>query len=91
MIKAKDLAAIKAGEMSVDTLLEKYPVKAVVSDLIEVIANKETCCNVAAPVAKPISVSQEEMDRIMAMFRVKGFTADGQVSKRGRKPKKAEE
>ena len=90
MIKSRDLAAVKAGELSVDALLEKYPVKALVSDLIEIIANKESCCAVEAPVAKPIGVSQEEMDRIMAMFRVKGFTADGQVSKRGRKPKKAE-
>ncbi|MBQ3414537.1 MAG: hypothetical protein IJH39_04150 [Clostridia bacterium] len=89
MIKSRDLAAIKAGEMSVDTLLEKYPVKTVVSDLIEIVANKETCCAVAEPV-KPISVTQEEYDKILGMFRVKGFTADGQVSHRGRKPKKAE-
>jgi hypothetical protein len=82
MIKAKELAAIRAGELSADTLLEMYPVKSLVADLVEVI--KSSGSN---DYAKQISVSKDEYEKIISMFRIKGFEANGQPTKRGRKKK----
>lgn len=81
MIKSKDLAAIKEGKMTVDSLLENYPVKALVSDLVELVMQKDVIP------AKPIPLNQDEYDRVMALFRVRGFDAVGETIKRGR-PKK---
>lgn len=83
MIKSKDLAAIKEGKMTVDTLLENYPVKALVSDLVELVMQKDVIP------AKPIVLSDEEYDRVMGMFRKRGVNAVGELIKRGR-PKKEE-
>lgn len=81
MIKTKDLYAIKAGNMTVDELLENYPVKALISDLIEIIAQKD-----AIP-QKPIVLSDEDYNRVISLFRQRGIAADGTEIKRGRKPK----
>lgn len=78
MIKSKDLAAIKAGEMSVDQLLENYPVKALVSDLIEIVAQKTVIPQ------KPIALADEDYQRVMSLFRPKGIAADGSEIRRGR-------
>ena len=82
MIKSKELAAIRAGELNADALLEMYPVKTLVADLVEIIkttAPKED--------AKQISISKEDYDKIISLFRIKGFEANGQPTKRGRKRK----
>ena len=81
MIKAKDLKAIKAGEITVDELLNNYPVKALVSDLIEIVANKTATEPV---VVDRIVITQEQFD---TYFRIKGFDVNGAPSTRGRKPK----
>lgn len=83
MIKAKDLAAIKAGKMTADELLENYPVKSIIQDFIELVMQKDVIP------AKPIVLSDEEYDRVMGMFRKRGVNAVGELIKRGR-PKKEE-
>lgn len=77
MIKSKDLIALKNGDLTVDTLLELYPVKALVNDLVELALQSAN----AVP-DKPITVTKEEFDKITSLFRIQG------TSNRGRKPKK---
>lgn len=72
MIKRKDL------KLSVDELLEKYPVKNLISDLLEIANSKETV--VAEPQSK-ITVTTQEYEQITGLFRIKGS------SNRGRKAK----
>lgn len=72
MIKKKDL------KLSVDELLEKYPVKNLISDLLEMVNTKVDSVVVEQP---KIAVSKEEFEQIAGMFRIKG------TSNRGRKPK----
>ena len=79
MIKSKDLIALKNGDLTVDTLLELYPVKALVNDLVELALQSAN----AVP-DKPITVTKEELDKIMSLFRIQG------TSNRGRKPKTQE-
>lgn len=87
-MKNKDIFAIRDGKITVDELLAKYPVKEIVSDLMEIIKNSKEMAELTAPTKQPkILVTQEQFQEF---FRIKGLTADGQVSHRGRKPKKAE-
>lgn len=82
MIKTKDLIAVKNGVLKVDDLLEKYPVKSLITDLLEMLTVTEV-----TPKQPKIVVSQEDYNRIIDLFRVKGIGIDGEPSKRGRKPK----
>lgn len=84
MIKSKDLAAIKVGEMTVDQLLENYPVKALVSDLIEIVAQKTVVPQ------KPIALADEDYQRVMSLFRPKGIASDGVSMERRGRPRKGE-
>lgn len=78
MIKKKDL------KLTVDELLEKYPVKNLISDLLEMVNTKVDAVVVEQP---KIAVSKEEFEQICSIFRIKGFDVNGNPSKRGRKPK----
>lgn len=80
MIKEKDLVALRKGIITSDDLLEAYPVKALVSDLCEIIKEGKQ------PSAQ-IVVTSEEFDLITSLFRIKGFTSDNGLERRGR-PKK---
>ena len=79
-MKAKELKAIKAGKLTVDELLEIYPVKTLVNDLLEMVLAKPV---VVAEQPK-ITVTQQEYEQITGLFRVRG------TSNRGRKAKVAE-
>ena len=78
MIKTKDVQAIQNGEMTVDKLITTYPIVELVSDLMELVAQKK-----AIP-EKPIVLSDEEYQRVMSMFRQRGVSLDGTQIKRGR-------
>ena len=82
MIKVKELVAIRSGELNADALLEMYPVKTLVADLVEIIKTATPKEDV-----KQISISKEDYDKIISLFRVRGFEANGQPTKRGRKKK----
>lgn len=79
-IKLKDIQSIKAGELTVDTLLELYPVKQLVSDLVNII--NENDIN-----PEPIALYERDYNRVMEMFRIVGFDKDGKKITRGRKRK----
>ena len=80
MIKNKDLNAVKAGQIGVDELLEKYPLKSLISDLIELVKEQPS-------VAPKVVITQEQFNN---HFRIVGVNPDGTQQKRGRK-KKVEE
>ena len=84
MIKTKDVSAIKNGEMTVEKLISSYPITELVSDLMELVAQKENVVK-----EKPIVLSDEDYARVMGMFRQRGIAADGGTIRRGR-PKKNE-
>ena len=72
MIKEKDWNAVMSDKMTAADLLEHYPVKTLVEDLVELARRVEPKSSVA--------VSAEDMQKIENFFKVK-------ISKRGRKPK----
>lgn len=77
MIKNKDLNAIRTGQITTDQLLEIYPVKTLISDLIEIVKEK--------PVEAPkVVISQEQFEK---HFRIAGIAADGTPQTRGRRKK----
>ncbi|MBO4417124.1 MAG: hypothetical protein J5801_03265 [Bacteroidales bacterium] len=80
MIKPKEISAIKNGKLNADYLLDNYPIKTLVEDLVEIIRKSET-----PGVAKPIPISREDLDRINGLFRIIGYESNGQPTKRGRK------
>ena len=79
-MKAKELKAIKEGKLTVDELLEIYPVKTLVNDLLEMVLAKP----VVVTEQPKITVTQQEYEQITGLFRVRG------TSNRGRKAKVAE-
>lgn len=87
MLKPKEIQAIRNGAVTADELINSYPVKTLVEDLIALLKTNDTAA-VAEPKNKPIALYQEEYDRIVGMFRVKGLTTTGEKSKRGRPSKK---
>ena len=89
MIKAKEVQAIEAGNITAVDLLNKYPATELVNDLMEIIQNKKEFQDLVRPNPKPIAVSEEEFERIKGMFRVKGFDLQGNASNRGRKAKQS--
>ena len=92
MLKAKEIQAIRKGTMDADELIANYPIKSLVADLIEMLKiQPEPVAPATEEKQKPIAVSQEEYDRILSIFRVKGLTATGEKTKRGRPSKKTEE
>lgn len=87
MIKSKELAAIEAGNITAVDLLNKYPATELVNDLMEIIQNKATVVSAKQPVIDRIVITQAQFD---SMFRIKGLDAEGNPTKRGRKPKSSE-
>ena len=79
-LKLKDIQAIRTGELTVDTLLEMYPIKQLVSDLINIIIENDVN-------PEPIALYESDYNRVMGMFRIVGFDKDGKKITRGRKRK----
>lgn len=87
-IDPKLLKAIKEGNATQKDLinhLSNYPLNEILTAFAELIILSEDFLS-----PKPISVSQEEYDRIMGLFRIKGLRSlDGMMveERRGRKPR----
>lgn len=88
-IDPKLLKAIKEGNATQKDLinhLSTYPLNEILTAFAELIILSEDFLS-----PKPISVSQEEYNRILSLFRIKGLrTLDGVMVEetRGRKPNK---
>lgn len=87
-IDPKLLKAIKEGNATQKDLinhLSNYPLNEILAAFAELIILSEDFLS-----PKPISVSQEEYNRIMGLFRIKGLRSlDGMMveERRGRKPR----
>jgi hypothetical protein len=87
-IDPKMLKAIKEGNATQKDLinhLSNYPLNEILTAFAELIILSEDFLS-----PKPISVSQEEYNRIMSLFKIKGMRSlDGVMveERRGRKPK----
>lgn len=87
-IDPKLLKSIKEGNATQKDLinhLSNYPLNEILTAFAELIILSEDFLS-----PKPISVSQEEYDRIMGLFRIKGLRSlDGMMveERRGRKPR----
>lgn len=87
-IDPKLLKSIKEGNATQKDLinhLSNYPLNEILTAFAELIILSEDFLS-----PKPISVSQEEYDRIMGLFRIKGLRSlDGVMveERRGRKPR----
>lgn len=87
-IDPKLLKSIKEGNATQKDLinhLSNYPLNEILAAFAELIILSEDFLS-----PKPISVSQEEYDRIMGLFRIKGLRSlDGMMVEetRGRKPR----
>lgn len=87
-IEPKLLKSIKEGNATQKDLinhLSNYPLNEILTAFAELIILSEDFLS-----PKPISVSQEEYNRIMGLFRIKGLRSlDGMVveERRGRKPR----
>lgn len=87
-IDPKLLKSIKEGNATQKDLinhLSNYPLNEILAAFAELIILSEDFLS-----PKPISVSQEEYNRIMGLFRIKGLrTLDGMMVEetRGRKPR----
>lgn len=87
-IDPKLLKAIKEGNATQNDLinhLSNYPLNEILTAFAELIILSEDFLS-----PKPISVSQEEYNRILSLFKIKGLRSlDGVMveERRGRKPK----
>ena len=86
-VSNKTLQNLRFGEISVeqfaDELLENYPVKQIALALAEMLANTEDTA--------PITISEEDFEKIKKLFKIKGLTVNGLPETRGRKPKEPKE
>lgn len=87
MIKSKELGAIQEGKITAVDLLKNHNAIELIDDLCALLQNKKEFEDLIRPNPKLISVTEEEFERIKAMFRIKGYEANGEPTKRGRKPK----
>lgn len=87
-LNRKQKGAFVSGEMDVKDLareiLESYPVTEIAESLAELLTKPTTTVE-----QKPIVLSDDDYQRVMAMFRQRGISADGVQIKRGR-PRKNE-
>lgn len=74
------VAAVRCGQMKKQDLVNIL-LKNSVIDMAEALADYI----LADEQQKPVTVSQEDYDKIMSLFRVRGVRADGTIEKRGRK------
>lgn len=68
--------------------VQSLPLQEIVSQLVTAIWEKQEekiCKNIAK-----ISVSEEQLNQIVSLFKVRGLTEDGQIEKRGRKKRQIE-
>ena len=87
MIKSKELGAIEAGNITAVDLLKNHNAIELIDDLCALLQNKKEFEDLIRPNPKLISVTEEEFERIKSLFRIKGYEANGEPTKRGRKPK----
>lgn len=75
------VSAVKTGQVTkrelVNDLLRNNNVMELVERLAEYVINEED--------ARPITVSQEEYERITSLFRIRGLRADGTFENRGKR------
>lgn len=90
MIKSKELGAIQEGKITAVELLKNHNAIELIDDLCALLQNKKEFEDLIRPNPKLISVTEEEFERIKGMFRIKGYEANGEPTKRGRKPKTSE-
>lgn len=85
LITNKVIRELKEGTITkdevVNELLNTYPVKAIVEDYVNM-----TLQTPAENVK--ITVSQEEYESVMALFKIRGKKVDGETETRGRKRKR---
>lgn len=86
-IRQSLLAQVRNGEATLDELanylLDSYPVKQIALSLAELLVD--------TPDISPITVTEQEMNKIKAMFKVRGLREDGTEERRGRKRKDSAE
>ena len=75
------VSAVKTGQMDKRELVQDLLRNNNVMELAEKLAEYV----IAYDEPKPIVVSQEEYDRITALFKIRGFRTDGTVENRGKK------
>lgn len=80
--------ALKDGTQDVSELAEYLMKNNTVWELAFSLA--ELMCTVESMTPKKVVVSQEEMNTILSIFRVRGIAEDGSKEVRGRKKKKEE-
>lgn len=90
LLIAKELQkAMREGTQDVNELAEYLMKNNSAWELAYSLA--ELSCTVEASTPKKVVVSQEDMDTIMSIFRVRGVTEDGKKEVRGRKRKDEKE
>ena len=75
------VSAVKTGQMERRELVQDLLRQNNVMELAEKLADYV----IAYDEPKPIVVSQEEYDRIVSLFKIRGLRADGTKENRGRK------
>lgn len=84
-IPIKNVQAVRNGEATVndlaDLLLDTYPSKQIALALAELLVD--------APDFTPITLSQEDYQKLFSYFKQRGVKTDGSVERRGRKRKDA--
>lgn len=89
LLVAKEFTkALKDGTQDVSELAEYLMKNNTVWELAFSLA--ELMCTVESMTPKKVVVSQEEMNTILSVFRVRGIAEDGSKEVRGRKKKKEE-
>lgn len=76
--------AVQTGEASIkdvaDFMIDNYSVREIASAFAELMITSEGYVN-----QQPITLSPNDYDRVMALFRKRGTTLDGKEETRGRK------
>ena len=74
-------SAVKSGQIDRRELVQDLLRQNSVFDLAERLADY----TITYDEPKPITVSQEEYDRITGLFKIRGYRVDGSVENRGKK------
>lgn len=86
-IRQSAIMQVRNGEATVEELanylLDNYTVKQIALSLAELLVD--------TPDISPITVTEQEMNKIKAMFKVRGRREDGTEERRGRKRKDSAE
>lgn len=83
VVPSKIMGRVWSGDMSLadlsDYLMENYSVKDICMCLAEILADR--------PDNSPITVTEQEFEKIKALFKIRGTKVGGGVETRGRKRK----